>query len=90
MPRMQNRKKKRVVELGGEAVHPTKGKVQQSSMQTEVLKGTAREGDGQRDLRRMFKMLREVWLNIGVEKVDMYEGITIKVLLNSGTTRMLS
>jgi len=38
----------------------------------------------------MFKMLREVWLNIGVEKVDMHEGITIKVLLDSGTTRMLS
>jgi len=34
----------------------------------------------------MFKMLREVWLNIGVEKVDTYEGITVKALLDSGTT----
>jgi len=27
-----------------------------------------------------------VWLNIGVEKIDMHEGIMIKVLLDSGTT----
>jgi len=31
-------------------------------------------------------MLREVWLNIGVEKIDTHEGIMIKVLLDSGTT----
>jgi len=36
----------------------------------------------------MFKMLREIWLNIGVEKVDIHVGITIKVLLDSGTTGM--
>jgi len=33
-------------------------------------------------------MLREVWLNIGVEKVDTYKGITVKALLDSGTTGM--
>jgi len=33
-------------------------------------------------------MLREVWLNIGVEKIDMHEGIMIKALLDSGTTEM--
>jgi len=33
-------------------------------------------------------MLREVWLNIGVEKIDTYEGIIIKALLNSGTMGM--
>ena len=32
----------------------------------------------------MFKMLREVWLNIGVEKVDTHEGVTVKALLDSG------
>ena len=26
-------------------------------------------------------MLREVWLNIGLEKIDTYEGITVKVLV---------
>jgi len=33
-------------------------------------------------------MLREVWLNIGVEKIDMHEDIMIKVLLDSGATGM--
>ena len=33
-------------------------------------------------------MLREVWMNIGVEKLNMHEGVTIKALLDSGTTGM--
>jgi len=33
-------------------------------------------------------MLREVLLNIGVEKIDTYEGIMIKVLLDSGAIGM--
>ena len=33
-------------------------------------------------------MLREMWLNIGVEKVDIHKGITVKVLLDSGATEM--
>jgi len=33
-------------------------------------------------------MLREVWLNIGVEKIDTHEGVMIKALLNSGAMGM--
>ena len=33
-------------------------------------------------------MLREVWLDIGVEKIDTHEGMMIKVLLDSGTMGM--
>jgi len=33
-------------------------------------------------------MLREVWLNIGVEKLDTHKGVTVKVLLDSGTMGM--
>ena len=51
-------------------------------------KSTAREGGSQQEVRRTFKMLREVWLNIGVEKVDMHEGVMIKALLDSGATEM--
>jgi len=36
----------------------------------------------------MFKMLREVWLNIGVEKIDMHEGVIVKALLDSGVIEM--
>jgi len=33
-------------------------------------------------------MLRKVWMTIGVKKLDMHEGVTIKVLLDSGATKM--
>ena len=69
-----------------EVVHPKRGKVQQSSAQAGVPEGIAKEGGRQRKVRRTFKMLREVWLNIGVEKLDTHEGITVKVLLDSGAT----
>ena len=65
-----------------------RGKAQQGSTWTETPKGTVREGGEQREVRRMFKMLREVWLDIGVEKVDTHEGIIVKVLLDSGITGM--
>ena len=60
-------------------VHPTKGKAQKRDAWAE---GTARE------VRRTFKILREVWINIEIEKVDTHKGITVKVLLDSGTTGM--
>ena len=62
--------------------------MQQSGAQTEVPKSAVQEEDKQRDIRKTFKILKEVWLNIGVEKVDMYENITVKVLLDSGATGM--
>jgi len=62
-----------------EAAHPTKRKAQQRDTQAE---GTARE------VRRTFKILREVWMDIGIEKVDMHEGVTVKALLDSSTTGM--
>jgi len=33
-------------------------------------------------------MLRKVWLNIGVEKIDTHKGVMIKALLDSGVTGM--
>jgi len=62
--------------------------VQQGGAWIEALKGTVRKRDEQREVRRIFKMLREIWLNIGVEKVDIHEGVTVKVLLDSGVTEM--
>jgi len=57
-------------------------------MWTVVLNSAAKKEDRQRDVRRTFKILKEVWLNIGVEKVDTHEGITVKALLDSGMTGM--
>ena len=42
----------------------------------------------QRNIRRIFKMLREMQLNIGVEKVDIHKRMTVKVPLDSGMTGM--
>ena len=37
-------------------------------------------------MRRTFKPLREVWMNVGIEKVDTHEGRTVRALLDSGAT----
>jgi len=39
-------------------------------------------------VRRTFKILKKVWLNIGIERMDTHKGITVKVLLDNGTTGM--
>jgi len=40
----------------------------------------------EREVRWILKPLREVWLNIGLERVDTYEGVLVKALLDSGAT----
>jgi len=37
-------------------------------------------------VRQTFKPLREVWMSMGIKKIDMHEGRTVKALLNSGAT----
>jgi len=39
-----------------------------------------------RDVRRTLKPLREVWLEVGIEKLDNHEGVMVKALLDSGMT----
>ena len=39
-----------------------------------------------REVRQMFKPLREVWMNVDIEKVDTHEERTVKALLDSGAT----
>jgi len=39
-------------------------------------------------VRRTFKILREVWMDIGIEKMNMHKGITVKVLLDSSAIGM--
>ena len=72
----------------GVAVCPIEGKAQQGGMQIEILRSTATEEIGQRNIRRTFKILRKMQLNIGVEKVDIYKDITVKILLDSGAMVM--
>jgi len=67
-----------------EAVRPREANMQQSSTWSGKLKSAAKEEVKERNIRRTFKILREVWLDIGIEKVDTHEGVTVKVLLDSG------
>jgi len=39
-----------------------------------------------RDIKRTMKLLREIWIQVGVEKIDTHKGVSVKVLLNSGAT----
>ena len=41
-----------------------------------------------RVLRRTVWPLREIWMKVGMEKIDMHEGVAVKVLLDSGATGM--
>jgi len=70
------------------AAWPRETKAQQSSARSGEPEGAAREGGSRKEVRRTFKMLREVWLNIRVKKIDMHEGVMIKALLDSGATGM--
>jgi len=40
----------------------------------------------QGEVRRTLKGLRKVWMQIGVEKIDTHEGVSVKALLDSGAT----
>ena len=35
-------------------------------------------------MRRTLQPLREVWMKVGLEKLDTHEGVTVKALLDSG------
>jgi len=39
-----------------------------------------------RDIQHILWLLREVWLKVGLEKLESYEGVAVKALLDSGTT----
>ena len=52
------------------------------------MKSIAKGRDSEREVKRTFQMLREVWLNMEVEKLDTYEGVTIKALLDSSAIGM--
>jgi len=69
-------------------VHPNEGKAQPSGTWARDPEGAAKEGGCQREVWRTFKMLKEMWLDIGIERTDTHKGVTIKALLDSGATEM--
>jgi len=44
--------------------------------------------EGAREVRHTLQPLREVWMKVGLEKLDTHEGVTMKALLDSGATEI--
>jgi len=54
---------------------PREAKAQQGSVQSGEPESAANAEGKERDVRKMFKILREVWLDIGIEKVNIHKGV---------------
>jgi len=64
-------------------------KIEELTKKVKELKGMKKKAKaGERVVRCMMRPLREVWMRIGLEKTDTHEGVTVKVLLDSGATGM--
>jgi len=63
-----------------------------SALSSRVMnKGPVNDNtEGVRDLRCMLQPLKEVWMQVGLEKVGSHEGVSVKALLDSGATRMFA
>jgi len=48
--------------------------------------GPKENTEGAREVRRTLQPLREVWIKVGLEKLDTHEGVTVKALLDSRAT----
>jgi len=48
------------------------------------------EAKVERDVRRTIKMITEVWMKVGIKKLDSHEGVTVKALLDSGATGLFA
>ena len=52
----------------------------------KILKAKVVARKEERDVRRTLRSLREVWMEIGIEKLDSHEGVTVKAFLDSRAT----
>jgi len=44
--------------------------------------------EGVRDMWHILQLLREVWMKIGLEKLESHKGVVVRALLDSSTTRL--
>jgi len=57
-----------------------------ANIERELERLRVRVAAKERDVRRTLKPLQEVWLEVGIEKLDNHEGVIVKALLDSGAT----
>ena len=64
-------------------------KIEELTKKVKELKKMKEKAKGEeRVVRHMMRPLREVWMRIGLEKIDTHEGVTVKALLDNGATGM--
>ena len=51
--------------------------------------GLKDDTEGAREVRCTLWPLREVWMKVGLEKLNTHEGVTVKALLDSEATGIL-
>lgn len=73
-------------------VQLTKVEAQLKKKKLVWLKGakTQQPEKGSRNLRRTIKPLYEVWMDIGVKKLENYKRVSINALLDSSAARILA
>jgi len=64
-------------------------KIEELTKKVKELREIKEKTKGEeRVVRRTMRPLREVWMKVGLEKIDTHEGVTVKALLDSGATGM--
>jgi len=75
--------------LAEEEIKRVYGETQIQWMSTEKLGNklnSCKNTERVRDMRHTLKLLREVWMRVGLEKLENHEGIAVKALLDSRAT----
>ena len=54
----------------------------------ETVNQKAVQKEEEREVRQTFKPLREVWMTVGIEKINTHKERTVKVLLDNGAIGM--
>ena len=56
-------------------------------LSTRIIQSNLKDNiEGAREVRCTLQPLREVWMKVGLEKLDTHKGVTVKALLDSGAT----
>ena len=71
-------------QIPGGAIHDKKI----ASIEKKLKRLKAKVAVEERNVRRTLKPLREVWLEVGIEKLDNHKGVAVKALLDSGATEI--
>jgi len=63
-----------------------RARITDSRRVAETVNQKAVQREEAREVRQMFKPLREVWMTMGIKKINTHEGRTVRALLDSGAT----